>query len=226
MHKIFISHSSQDKKQANLICKTMDDNHIPCWIAPRNISAGENFAEVIPTAIEQSTYFVVLISKNALDSVQVIKEVTLATRYRKKLIAIFLEDIPLTNAFDYHLSTSQWIPLYQNPERELQKLMKAVASENETETEQTIITREFDFISPLATITGVFITIALVGFLLKQTLNEKLEPYISWIPFEWALILAVVMLFIGSAFLLYSYFTRGDFTSVWNDLQKFFSDEE
>ena len=41
---IFISYSIKDQKQAQSICKNLEDNSIECWMAPRNIRLGDDFA--------------------------------------------------------------------------------------------------------------------------------------------------------------------------------------
>ena len=51
---VFISHSSKDANIANAICNTLEANNIKCWIAPRDIRPGSDWAESINNAIENS----------------------------------------------------------------------------------------------------------------------------------------------------------------------------
>ncbi len=44
-HDIFISYSSKDKKIAFALCHFLEKNGLHCWIAPRNIRVGKDYAE-------------------------------------------------------------------------------------------------------------------------------------------------------------------------------------
>ena len=44
-HDIFISYSTKDKNTADAICHVLEQNNLKCWIAPRNIASGKNYAQ-------------------------------------------------------------------------------------------------------------------------------------------------------------------------------------
>ena len=44
-HDIFISYSTKDKYTADAICHVLEQNNLKCWIAPRNIASGKNYAQ-------------------------------------------------------------------------------------------------------------------------------------------------------------------------------------
>jgi hypothetical protein len=48
-HDVFICHSSKDRTIANAICSKLEQNRIRCWIAPRDVIAGTDYAESIVT---------------------------------------------------------------------------------------------------------------------------------------------------------------------------------
>ena len=75
---VFISYSSKDIEWADAICKTLETESLNCWIAHRDINPGEDWAESINNAIKESSVFVLVFSQNSNQSVQVIKELTLA----------------------------------------------------------------------------------------------------------------------------------------------------
>ena len=60
VHDVFISYSTKDKVTADAICHILEENDMKCWIAPRNISSGQPYAEEILNAIK-STKIVVLV---------------------------------------------------------------------------------------------------------------------------------------------------------------------
>lgn len=46
-YDVFISYSSKDSATAQAICHELEDNHIRCWMAPRDIPIGSKYATVI-----------------------------------------------------------------------------------------------------------------------------------------------------------------------------------
>ena len=46
-HDVFISYSTKNTEYADAVCKKLEDNGIECWIAPRNIKTGTNYAKEI-----------------------------------------------------------------------------------------------------------------------------------------------------------------------------------
>jgi len=111
---VFISHSSKDAKLAVTICRALEDRGIGCWIAPRDISPGENFQEAIVRAIRQAKSMVLVFSSNTNDSTEVKKELVLASQNRLAVIPLRIEDVVPSEAFAYELSTRQWIDLFHD----------------------------------------------------------------------------------------------------------------
>ena len=56
MKRIFISHSSRDGETARSLCDTLESLGYPCWIAPRDISYGEMWAERIADSLILDLY--------------------------------------------------------------------------------------------------------------------------------------------------------------------------
>ena len=63
MHDVFISHSSIDANIANAVCHKMEENGIRCWIAPRDVNPGDDWASSITNAIKSSKVFVLIFSE-------------------------------------------------------------------------------------------------------------------------------------------------------------------
>src|SRR5436305_1100841 len=51
-HDVFISYSSQDKLTADAVCAGLESSGIRCWIAPRDILPGQEWAAAILTALQ------------------------------------------------------------------------------------------------------------------------------------------------------------------------------
>src|SRR6266513_2774049 len=51
VNKVFISYASQDVAVAEKLCAALEAASLPCWIAPRDVRAGESYAAAIVQAI-------------------------------------------------------------------------------------------------------------------------------------------------------------------------------
>jgi len=83
---VFISHSSADSKLAYAMCDYLEEKGIRCWIAPRDVYGGTEYAEAIIMGIRNCKIMVVLFNKNANDSIYVKNEVERAFNYKSILI--------------------------------------------------------------------------------------------------------------------------------------------
>jgi len=106
---VFISYASQDAATAGVIVKALESHGITCWIAPRDVTPGSHYADGIMSAISGAKALVLVLSGSALTSNHVGKEVERASSKGRPIIAIHTDAAPLTPAFEYFLSESQWI---------------------------------------------------------------------------------------------------------------------
>ncbi len=114
-HDVFISYSSIDKSAADTVCAILEQNGIPCWMAPRNITPGVPFAEAIIKAIKESKAFILIYSQNSNNSLQVIKEVDRAVHHGLAIITLRLEDVPMSDQLEYYLSDVHWLDALTPP---------------------------------------------------------------------------------------------------------------
>ena len=75
---VFISYSTKDWTTAHRIRGRIEKNGVPCWMAPRDIPAGTNYAYIIEQAIARCGIFLVLLSESSAQSVWVHKEILFA----------------------------------------------------------------------------------------------------------------------------------------------------
>ena len=101
---------------------------IPCWIAPRDVKPGAQYADAIVRAIGEAKAVVLIMSASAMVSSHVRREVERAASKYKPIIAFRLDAAALNPALEYFLSESQWIdvPALGMPAA-LSKLAEAVA---------------------------------------------------------------------------------------------------
>ena len=67
-HDIFISYSTKDKQTADAICHVLEQNNLKCWIAPRNIASGKNYAQEIMNGLKTAKIVVLVFSKDSQES--------------------------------------------------------------------------------------------------------------------------------------------------------------
>lgn len=109
MADVFISHSSKDKVIADKMCEALEAKGLKCWIAPRDITPGSEWAVAISDAIATIKVMVVIYSANSAASTQVPKELGLADKRGKFIVPYKIDDMELTGAFDYYLAGAHWI---------------------------------------------------------------------------------------------------------------------
>jgi predicted Ser/Thr protein kinase len=112
---VFISHSAADKKTADAICRSLEQAGLSCWIAPRNISPGRDYGEAIIDGISSSRLMVLVLSRTANASSQVKREVERAVNKNVPIIPFRIEDVPMSKALEYYLSTAHWLDAYTPP---------------------------------------------------------------------------------------------------------------
>lgn len=107
--QIFISHSSKDAEFAQNICELIERNDIKCFIAPRDIRSGREYAEELVNGIDHSGAMILLMSENANHSPHVLREVERAVSKNIPILVYKLEETALSKSMEYFLMTHQWI---------------------------------------------------------------------------------------------------------------------
>ena len=106
---IFISHSSTNAKLAEAICSKIEKNGHECFLAPRNIRLGHEYASEIVMGIDNSNAMLLILSKEAINSPHVLREIERAVSKSIPIIVYKLEEVELTKSMEYFLMTHQWI---------------------------------------------------------------------------------------------------------------------
>jgi len=126
-HDVFISYSSIDKTAADTVCSILEQNGVSCWMAPRDITPGFDFAEAIIDGINSSKLFILLYSSNSNNSKQVIREVDRAVHTGIPVINLRLEDVPMSKQLEYYLGSVHWLDALAPPlEGHIDKLSEVV----------------------------------------------------------------------------------------------------
>jgi hypothetical protein len=128
-HDVMISHSHKDKPAADAACAALEARGIRCWIAPRDINPGQDWAASILQAIQDARIMLLVFSRHANQSPQVNREVERAVHSGKVLLPIRIEDVLPEAALEYFLGTPHWLDAITKPfEAHLEKLADACTS--------------------------------------------------------------------------------------------------
>lgn len=109
MHDVFISYSSKDKKVADSICHSFEENGIRCWYAPRDVAPGVDWREAIMAAISTAKIFVLVYTKDSNQSRQVLNEVTAAFDSACIIIPFRVDDVQMAPALAFYLNNVHWM---------------------------------------------------------------------------------------------------------------------
>ena len=110
MADVFISHSTKDKETADKVVAYLEERGISCWIAPRDIVAGTDWAAAISAAITSAKIFLLIYSENSAASEQCAREMNLAETVRGVFVVPYkIDDHPLTGTYQYYLTGAHWI---------------------------------------------------------------------------------------------------------------------
>lgn len=106
---VFISYSSYDKAVADAACHIFESAGIHCWIAPRDIVPGSEWAESISNAIKGSKVLLLIFSEKSNVSNQVVKEVSLAVSSKLMICPLRISEISPSGALEYYLTDTHWL---------------------------------------------------------------------------------------------------------------------
>jgi hypothetical protein len=126
-HDVFISYSTKDKTVADAVCAKLESQKIRCWIAPRDVPAGQPFAASLVKAIRASSVIVLILSQGSNQSTHVLREVGEAVDSGIPILPLRIEDVNPTEELHYYIKSIHWLDAMSPPlERHLEKLTGSV----------------------------------------------------------------------------------------------------
>jgi hypothetical protein len=108
----FISYASEDGEKAHDICRNLEKRGATCWIAPRNVRVGREYADEIVTGIERSACMIVLLSSAANKSPFVCREVERAIANHKPIFPIRIEAVMPDAGLELFISATHWLDVW------------------------------------------------------------------------------------------------------------------
>ncbi len=108
-YQVFISHSTEDKNAALAICARLEAEQIRCWIAPRDLTGGADWAEAIINALNGCRILILVFSANANESPQVRREVQRAFEKGLVVMPFRIEDVPPNAGLEFYIGSVHWL---------------------------------------------------------------------------------------------------------------------
>ena len=108
-YSAFISYATADKAKAEEICAYLEARGLRCWIAPRDVRAGREYADEIIDAIERAPVLVLVLSAAANQSKFVRREVERAVTKGDPVIPVRIENVMPSTALELFVSATHWI---------------------------------------------------------------------------------------------------------------------
>jgi outer membrane protein assembly factor BamB len=126
-HDVFISYAVEDKPTADAACATLEARRIRCWIAPRDVLPGMDYAQSLVEAINQSRVMVLIFSARSNHSPHVRREVERAVSAGIPILPFRIEDVSPSPSLEYFIATAHWLDALTPPlERHLKHLAETV----------------------------------------------------------------------------------------------------
>ena len=126
-YDVFISYSNKDEAIANDVCHVLEDGGFKCWIAPRNIQPGKQYAREIINGINSSSMLLLIFTSNSNESEHVINEVDRAFNAKKTIVPFLAENVVMNEELDYYLARKQWFVAYPRYSSRLGELITTLA---------------------------------------------------------------------------------------------------
>ena len=90
--KVFISHSSKDKRFVRKLKEDLNENSISTWFDEDQLKVGDSLLEKLEDSIEDSTHFMIILSPHSVKSQWVKCELENAIEINQKIIPIKYQD--------------------------------------------------------------------------------------------------------------------------------------
>ncbi len=126
---VFISFSSKDTSIANKVKEILEKNGIEVWISYEAINGGNDYSIEIPLALKSCEYFLLILSSNSCESVNVAKELSLAntiinrhTGRMRRVLPLMVEECNYEK-LEYYLTNIQVISTISSFDETMKKIL-------------------------------------------------------------------------------------------------------
>lgn len=174
---IFISHSGKDAAIATKLCNFLEASGLKCWIAPRDVSAGD-YAGNITRAIRSAKLMIVVHSANCVESEHIKNEVNIAFNASLPIIPFCIDNEPFGDDLTYYLATKHCIFArgdFGESCNQLLKIVKTFVGEPYSPSDVATTTKTRTGIRPIIIIAAVILFAAATYMLLVHKPSSESE---------------------------------------------------
>ena len=125
-YDVFISYSSKDKLVADAVCHSLEENRVMCWIAPRDVTAGQSYAKQIMQSIKECQVIVLIFSENSNKSEHVENEIDSAFNCGKPIIPFLIDKTEMNDELGYYLRRKHWLVAYPDYRQKTADLVNTI----------------------------------------------------------------------------------------------------
>lgn len=111
-YDFFISYASENKDIADYIVEKIEKRGYRCFIAPRDICTGSEYAVEIVKGISNSTAVLLVFSSKSNNSRYVLREINSAVSRNKPIIPLRVEDFLPSEAMEFYLGPTHWLDAF------------------------------------------------------------------------------------------------------------------
>ncbi|MBN1322109.1 MAG: TIR domain-containing protein [Thermoleophilia bacterium] len=122
-HQVFVSYATEDADTASRVCALLEAEGIQCWVAPRDVKAGTDYAAAILNAIRGSQLVVLVFSTHSNTSPYALREIERSVAYGRPVLALRIDDAHPTPSLEYYLH--DWIEAPQGVEGKQKEIISA-----------------------------------------------------------------------------------------------------
>lgn len=176
--RIFISYSTKDTSIANKVVEYVEAHGYPCWIAPRNITPGKDYTDLLNDSLKGCSALILIVSDASIHSQWVKKELTTAVSYNKKIIPFKIQNVVLDGGLEFMLNNVQWIDASSNVSSHFPDIIEGLGVLPDTTTAiptTTVDTHGGKKTKTVIAITASACAVALAGLLVLSTVDKPHE---------------------------------------------------
>lgn len=139
----FISYSTKNQSAADAMRNLFKKHKIDTWMAPYDIPAGSEYAEVLYDALSECSCLVLMLTDVSQNSQWVRKEVNVAITNGKTIIPVKLEDVELNSMMKFYLNDQQIVPVHviDDNSAEIRSVLKSVIGLTRKKDEVSLVTQ-------------------------------------------------------------------------------------
>lgn len=110
-YDVFVSHSSLNAELAKKIVDELEHNGMKCFIAPRNMTGGRDYATELVENIDDCPIFLFLFTNESNRSGMVIREINEAVNANRYIITLKIDDVQPNKSIKFYLSVTHWLDI-------------------------------------------------------------------------------------------------------------------